>query len=81
MDTWTLERTPARLQVRTSPTTCYAFTHADERNARLIAAAPDLLAALIVARDALQITGYESSLHDKALASVRAAIAKGEGGQ
>ena len=48
-------------------------------NARLIAAAPDLLEALIVARDALMF-GIESEI-DNAVDVVRKAIAKAKGGE
>lgn len=41
---WELKRTSSRIEVRTDPMNCYAFSHQDEANARLIAAAPDLLA-------------------------------------
>lgn len=44
---WTLKRTPSRIEVRTDPMNCYAFSHRDEANAQLIAAAPDLLVACI----------------------------------
>lgn len=44
---WELKKTRARIEVATPARGgCYAFTHNDEANARLIASAPDLLAAL-----------------------------------
>jgi hypothetical protein len=56
-------------------------------NARLIAAAPELLAALKVARDALQccyqVVDYPAdgtTEQDAAIRSARAAIARAEGG-
>lgn len=48
-------------------------------NARLIATAPDLLEALIVARDAM-LFGIESEI-DNAIDVVRKAIAKAKGGE
>ena len=50
-----------------------------EANAQLIATAPDMLEALELALRALQITGYESHLHEKALKAVSAAISKAKG--
>lgn len=43
---WVLTKNPSRLEVRTDRMHSYAFSHRDEANASLIAAAPDLLAAL-----------------------------------
>jgi hypothetical protein len=43
---WALTRNSARIEVRTTPKASYAFSHQDEPNARLIASAPDLYAAL-----------------------------------
>jgi hypothetical protein len=47
-------------------------------NARLIAAAPDLLDALELARDRLEVCNHEGE-EDEALAQIGAAIAKAKG--
>jgi hypothetical protein len=49
-----------------------------EANARLIAAAPDLLDALELARDRLEVCNHEGE-EDEALAQIGAAIAKAKG--
>jgi hypothetical protein len=49
-----------------------------EANARLIMAAPDLLDALELARDRLEVCNHEGE-EDEALAQIGAAIAKAEG--
>ncbi len=43
---WALSIGPHRIEVKPSPEACYAFSLKDESNARLIAAAPELLEAL-----------------------------------
>ena len=53
-----------------------AVCHSGFANARLIAAAPELLEALLDCREALRRTG-----HDGELAIVNAAIAKATGGK
>jgi len=74
---WTFAKGPHRIEVHTTPALAYAFSISDEANARLIAAAPDLLAAL------------ETLCEDKYLAdpinadrmrAAREAIAKATGG-
>lgn len=83
--TWTLARTMSRIEVRVSPVKAYAFSHSDEANARLIAAAPDLLAALEDATALLDAIakGYPDIAMDtrvtKARIRHRAAIAKAQG--
>ena len=55
--------------------------HDDARamaNARLIAAAPDMLEMLEVARDSLEVSNYEGE-EDEVLAAIRAAIADAKG--
>ena len=55
--------------------------HDDARamaNARLIAAAPDLLRLLEVARDCLEVSNYEGE-DDEVLAAIRAALANAKG--
>ncbi len=55
--------------------------HDDARamaNARLIAAAPDLLRLLEVARDCLEVSNYEGE-EDEVLAAIRAALANAKG--
>jgi len=47
-------------------------------NARLIAAAPDLLKMLEVARDSLEVSNYEGE-EDEVLAAIAAVIAKAKG--
>lgn len=49
-------------------------------NARLIAAAPELLEALELARDHLEVCNYEGE-EDEALAQINAVIAKAKGGE
>ena len=58
---WTLLIARARIEVRTSPEACYAFSLSDEANARLIAAAPELLEAL---KGLLGDLGWEMFLGD-----------------
>ena len=43
---WTFAKGPHRIEVHTTPALAYAFSLSDEANARLIASAPELLAAL-----------------------------------
>jgi len=55
--------------------------HDDARamaNARLIAAAPDMLKMLEVARDSLEVSNYEGE-EDDVLAAIAAVIAKAKG--
>ena len=75
---WALAIGPHRIEVHTTPALAYAFSLSDEANARLIAAAPDLLAALYsIATDPSAIySGANAHIGDIA----RAAIAKATGG-
>jgi hypothetical protein len=55
--------------------------HDDARamaNARLIAAAPDMLEMLEVARDSLEVSNYEGE-EDEVLAAIRAVLANAKG--
>lgn len=82
---WTLEREKnIRLLVRTAPDRCYAFHPDDEPNARLIAAAPELLEALktlVSWLGAFYDRGEQlGNLDMRHIARARAALAKAEGG-
>ncbi len=69
---WMLTHTRFRLEVKTGPDRCYAFSHGDEANARLIAAAPELYQAL---KDIV----FFGTVQGQRLANAKAAIAKAEG--
>lgn len=78
---WNLTKTAARLEVKPEGANfCYAFTRKDEANAKLIAAAPDMLEALQNAANvfAALATGQLDRIQkdSPALAQARAAIAK-----
>ena len=87
---WTFAKGPHRIEVHTTPALAYAFSISDEANARLIAAAPDLLAALAGCADALREAGKDFAQANKLAArpnlyelheqAARAAIAKAKGG-
>lgn len=80
---WVLTRNSARIEVRTSPDSSYAFSHKDEANATLIASAPDLYvaleAALPVALDAEEQWSNGEDCYSSAVAIIRAALAKAYG--
>ena len=92
--TTTLQHTPgpwfeeddAYITISSRPTrgTLLATTTGTNRaaNARLIAAAPELLGALSDARDILASppSAYDQRTHDAVLARARAAVEKAEGG-
>lgn len=68
----------ANVLVHTYPGALDYELHEARANARLIAAAPDLLEALLVARDHIDMGALEIS-HCKDAACIRAAIAKAGG--
>ena len=75
---WTFAKGPHRIEVHTTPALAYAFSISDEANARLIAAAPDLLAAL----EALFEDKYLADpINADRMRAARAAIAKAKGGE
>lgn len=57
-------------------TTCFAMQNEDDANARLIAAAPELLEAL---QDMVESYQYEASMENPSLLKARDAIAKALG--
>jgi len=80
---------PHRIEVHTTPARAYAFSLSDEANARLIASAPELLAALEKAAELaegavklLRQFDVESGrvAAECVLRDARAAIAKAKGG-
>jgi len=80
---WTFANGPHRIEVHTTPALAYAFSISDEANARLIAAAPELLEAL----ERIS-TAYDETLRHpiaapllQAIYGARAAIAKARGGE
>jgi hypothetical protein len=76
---WLLVCTSSRFEVRTSPKACYAFSHADEANARLIAAAPELLEALKLAESMIEYLAPNGARATQATRDViRNVIAKSE---
>jgi len=77
---WTFANGPHRIEVHTTPALAYAFSISDEANARLIAAAPELLEALeAVLPDLEHYVATHGPGPDKRLAIARAAIAKARG--
>jgi len=73
---WALAIGPHRIEVHTTPALAYAFSLSDEANARLIAAAPELLAAL----EALCEDKYLADpINADRMRAARAAIAKARG--
>lgn len=81
---WVLERNSARIEVRTSPDTTYAFTHADDANARLIAEAPAMAEALRQLVDAIEDCVDDGGLprdaeNSEAMRNARAILASIEG--
>lgn len=80
--TWTLIKTHDRVEVQTGGGSCYAFAHADEANAQLIAAAPELLEALKRMID-VGCEHYDMDMGPNGIAAIEcacAAIAKAKGG-
>lgn len=79
---WELTTTDVRNTVRTDPMNSYAFSLSDTANARLIAAAPELLEALMsvlpIVEDAVEWEGYKKDRMQKYLDMVRAAIKKAD---
>ena len=74
---WTFKRGVYRIEVRTTPERSYAFSLSDEANARLIASAPELLAAL----EALCEDKYLADpINADRMRNAREAIAKATGG-
>ena len=74
---WTIAMGPHRIEVHTTPARAYAFSRSDEANARLIAAAPDLLAAL---EELCEDKYLADPINADRMRSARAAIAKAKGG-
>ena len=87
---WTFAKGAHRIEVHTTPALAYAFSRSDEANARLIASAPELLAALAGCADALREAGKDfaqanklavrPNLYEMHERCARAAIAKAKGG-
>ena len=78
---WTFAKGPHRIEVHTTPALAYAFSLSDEANARLIAAAPDMLNLLTAASRLDELTGENLSVYARTFAALaRSAIAKATGG-
>ena len=77
---WTFAKGPHRIEVHTTPALAYAFSLSDEANARLIAAAPDMLNLLTAAERLEELTGENLAVYARTYAALaRAAIAKATG--
>ena len=77
---WTFAKGPHRIEVHTTPALAYAFSLSDEANARLIAAAPDMLNLLTAAERLEELTGENLAVYARTFAALaRAAIAKATG--
>ena len=77
---WTFAKGKHRIEVRTTPALSYAFSLSDEANARLIASAPELLAACMSALRALEDNIQPGPMDEDAKTGLREAIAKATGG-